>query len=173
LALSEYPNEIKAKITGKGCVSVQAEVNYHLDTAAALEDLRLDIDLKPANQRFKCSVIILKPCVSYTGVGQINMAIVEVNMPSGYAPDQASFLSFNIDNDSGVKKFEIIRNQVVFYLTNLSANKVCLPFTIEENLVVENVANATVKFYDYYKPEVSISKSFKAEDCEVNINVPA
>ncbi|GJQ65981.1 hypothetical protein Trydic_g4074 [Trypoxylus dichotomus] len=173
LPLTEYPNEVKAKITGDGCVSIQAAVNYYLDTAAALDDLKLEIELKPVNQKFKCSFIELKPCVSYTGIGRINMAIVEVNMPSGYAPDQASLYALKTENDSGVKKFEILRNQVVFYLTQLGGDKVCLPFTIEENLVVENVANATVKFYDYYKPEVSLSKSFKLEDCEANINVPA
>lgn len=57
-----------------------------------------------------------------------------------------------------MKKFELIKNQVVFYLTQLGAEKVCLPFKVEENLIVENIANATVKLYDYYKPELSISK---------------
>ncbi|KRT86645.1 hypothetical protein AMK59_264 [Oryctes borbonicus] len=170
---TEYPNEVKAKITGNGCVSIQAAVNYYLDTAADIDDLKLEIELKPVNQKFKCSFVELKPCVSYSGIGTINMAIIEVNMPSGYAPDQASLYALRTENDSGIKKFEILKNQVVFYLTQVGSDKVCLPFTIEENLVVENVANATVKFYDYYKPEVSISKSFKLEDCEANINVPA
>ncbi|GJQ65982.1 hypothetical protein Trydic_g4075 [Trypoxylus dichotomus] len=173
LALTGYPNQVKATITGEGCVAVQAAVNYYLDTAIALDDLKLDIGLKPVNQNFKCSFIELKPCVSYTGIDRINMAIIEVNMPSGYAPDQASLYALKTDKDNGVKKFEILRNQVVFYLTQLGSDKVCVPFTIEENLVVENIANATVKFYDYYKPEASISKSFKVEDCHANIDVPA
>lgn len=47
---------------------------------------------------------------------------------------------------------------MILYLTQLGSDRVCLPFIIEENLIVENVANATVKFYDYYNPEVAISK---------------
>ncbi|GJQ65984.1 hypothetical protein Trydic_g4077 [Trypoxylus dichotomus] len=173
LALTGHPNQVKAKITGDGCVSVQAAVNYYLDTAIAPDDLKLDIELKPVNQNFKCSFIELIPCVSYMGIGRINMAIIEVNMPSGYAPDQVFLYALKTDKDNGAKKFEILRNQIVFYLTQLGSDKVCVPFRIEENFVVENVANATVKFYDYYKPEASISKSYKVEDCHANINVPA
>ncbi|KAI4467982.1 macroglobulin / complement [Holotrichia oblita] len=159
LPLSVYPNQVKAKIQGDGCVSIQTVVNYYLDTPIGLDNLHLDIEVKPVNQKLKCSLIELKPCVSYTALGQINMAIVEVNMPSGYAANEASLYELITNaRDKGVKKFELRRNQVILYLTQLGSNRVCLPFKIEENLIVENVANGTVKFYDYYNPEASISK---------------
>lgn len=61
-----------------------------MDTPIVVKDLQLKIGMKPLNQNAKCYLIELKPCVSYTGLGEINMAIVEIAMPSGYAPDQAS-----------------------------------------------------------------------------------
>lgn len=61
-----------------------------MDTPTGIDDLHLDIDIKPVNEKLKCSLIELEPCVSYTALGQINMAIVEVNMPSGYAANEAS-----------------------------------------------------------------------------------
>lgn len=57
-----------------------------------------------------------------------------------------------------LKKFEQIRNEVVFYFTQLGQQQICIPFKIAEDVVVENVAKATVKLYDYYQPELSISK---------------
>lgn len=61
--------------------------------------MHLDIELKPINQKLKCSLVELKPCVSYTALGQINMAIVEVNMPSGYAADEASLHELRTNNN--------------------------------------------------------------------------
>lgn len=62
---------------------------------------------------------------------------------------------------AGVKKFEEMQNKVVLYFTELSNEPVCVPFTINENVIVDNKVETIVTLFDYYKPEMKVSKVSK------------
>lgn len=55
-----------------------------------------------------------------------------------------------------VKRFEEIDNKVILYFTKLNEERICRPFLINENTVVESREPAVVKLYDYYNPEISV-----------------
>lgn len=57
----------------------------------------------------------------------------------------------------GIKRFEDEGNRVVLYFTELNNEPVCVPFIINENAVVTSRADAAIKLYDYYNPELQIS----------------
>ncbi|KAK9737508.1 Macroglobulin domain MG3 [Popillia japonica] len=167
--LDTFPSTIRVKVNGSSCVIVQAFATFYLQQVVTKDIFKLDVNTKSLITGNKCSMMELNPCISYTGIGESNMAILEVQMPSGYTPDEVSLHELRINKASTLKKFEQIRNEVVFYFTQLGQQQICIPFKIAEDVVVENVAKATVKLYDYYQPELSISKSFKL-DCTPSNN---
>lgn len=64
--------------------------------------------------------------------------------------------------------FEEEKNKVVLYFNEINNEPVCVPFTINENIAVENLVETTVTLYDYYKPEMRVSKVYKMNRCQRN-----
>ncbi|GJQ65969.1 hypothetical protein Trydic_g4064 [Trypoxylus dichotomus] len=170
--LDEVPTKVKISVDGKGCVLTQAVITYNSFNFNSTQAFRLAVDVEPVSEIDKCSVAIISPCVAYTGPGHSNMAVLEVAMPSGYEPDRDSLFELANKDNTRVKKFEELANRVVLYFTELTNEPVCVPFNINENTFVENVINTTIKLYDYYKPELSVVKSYKVNTCESNVIAP-
>ncbi|KAK9737499.1 Macroglobulin domain MG3 [Popillia japonica] len=168
----DIPAKIKIIANGEGCVLAQAVMTYNSYNFNSTEEFRLAVDVEPVSTIDKCSVAIISPCVAYTGPGHSNMAVLEVTMPSGYEPDRDSLFELANKDNTRVKKFEELANRVVLYFTELTNEPVCVPFNINENVFVENIINTTIKLYDYYKPELSVIKSYKVNTCESNVIAP-
>nr|XP_022911888.1 alpha-2-macroglobulin-like protein 1 isoform X2 [Onthophagus taurus] len=165
IPLVEFPEVIEVKVKGDGCVLGQAAVKFNINEKPKVEALKLNVTAKSATKKEQCTLLEIKPCVSYNAKGHSNMALLEVSMPSGYVPDQASLLALK-GSVQEVKKFELIDDKVVFYFDKLTSNEICVPFVIEETVVVENRVDSIVKLFDYYTPEISVSQSYKVPVCE-------
>ncbi|KRT86107.1 hypothetical protein AMK59_2450, partial [Oryctes borbonicus] len=172
LDFDEVPTKVKINVDGEGCILAQAIITYNSYNFNSTQAFRLAVDVEPVSEVDKCSVAIISPCVAYTGPGHSNMAVLEVAMPSGYEPDRDSLFELANKDNTRVKKFEELANRVVLYFTELTNEPVCVPFNINENIFVENVINTTIKLYDYYKPELSVIKSYKVNTCESNVIAP-
>lgn len=51
-----------------------------------------------------------------------------------------------------------MQNHVTLYFTKMTKEHICAPFVINENALVDERANSTIKIYDYYKPNYEASK---------------
>ncbi|XP_014672176.1 PREDICTED: alpha-1-macroglobulin-like [Priapulus caudatus] len=88
------------------------------------------------------------------------MAIISVNMVTGYSPVKASLreLIGKPSKGSQLKRFDIEGKTVDIYVNKFEpGQQVCVIFQLEKYLDVENVKPAAVKVYDYYETEQAAS----------------
>ncbi|XP_025830784.1 alpha-2-macroglobulin-like isoform X2 [Agrilus planipennis] len=157
ISVSRLPNVIKVIVNGQGCVLATNVVYYNLEHMMNSEAFKLAVDVESVSSTDKCSIAMVSPCLAYKMPDiKSNMAVLEIKMPTGYEPDRGSLYKLQ-ESNSKVKRFEESENQVVLYFTQLSHDPICVPFTINENAVVDSRVDAIAKLYDYYKPELQIA----------------
>ncbi|KAG8127382.1 hypothetical protein E2320_014329 [Naja naja] len=84
--------------------------------------------------------------VSYTGQRLVsNMAIVKINMLSGYIPEKSSIKK--LEKQGQIQKSEVNINHVLLYLDETFS------FTVEQETPVRGLKPALVKVYDYYETD--------------------
>ncbi|KAK2588933.1 hypothetical protein KPH14_001788 [Odynerus spinipes] len=89
-----------------------------------------------------------------------NMALLEIGMISGYAPDRTSLHALLENPDTKVKRFEDDHDLVTIYFDKLTGQKLCISFTVTRENVVDRLEPANVKLYDYYQQELTISTNY-------------
>ncbi|KAB7500968.1 Alpha-2-macroglobulin-like protein 1, partial [Armadillidium nasatum] len=105
-----------------------------------------------------CETKRIKVCTAYILPDKSNMAIIEIDVVSGYIPERAD-LDELVGNGTGLfKRKEIDVSKVKIYVEEITAEEICLSFRIRKGPDVENPKPGTVKVYDYYKPENQASK---------------
>lgn len=170
--LKQTTNKIHVQVKGEGCVLIQTVLSYFLKEIPHSEAFQLSMSVRSVSTIDKCSIAALNPCIAYTGPDEAsNMAILEVNLPSGYQADRVSLYRL-IEQPAAVKKFEENNNQIILYITKLSKEQICVNFKINENTLVEEKKNSVVKLYDYYKPEYENLQFYAMNTCENIENLP-
>lgn len=86
------------------------------------------------------------------------MALIEVNLISGFIPEKADLKQIVGYGAGLIKRYEVDGYKVTFYVDEFSPEDICLTFRMIREIEVEEVKPGTVKVYDYYQPEYSVSK---------------
>ncbi|NXH48821.1 A2ML1 protein, partial [Dicaeum eximium] len=143
--------------TGSGCVYVQVRMcKEHSSqilslTAEVKEVFLLDVETVPRECDGVRKEFDIHVSVSYVGDrGTSNMALVEVEMLSGFIPVQSSVKE--LEKVPLVKKTEIKPDKITIYLEELGESSLKLNIPVEQDVEVQNLKAATVHVYDYYKP---------------------
>uniref|UniRef100_A0A8C6VD95 Alpha-macroglobulin receptor-binding domain-containing protein n=1 Tax=Naja naja TaxID=35670 RepID=A0A8C6VD95_NAJNA len=90
--------------------------------------------------------------VSYTGQRLVsNMAIVKINMLSGYIPEKSSIKQ--LEKQGQIQKSEVNINHVLLYLDEVRNTSQTFSFTVEQETPVRGLKPALVKVYDYYETD--------------------
>ena len=92
----------------------------------------------------------VRSCVNYLGEGSSNMAIVEVNLPSGYAVDRDSL--DDLKEVADYKRYDLENgdSRVSVYFDSLSSAPTCFNVVGNRIFKIGNPAAAYVTVYDYY-----------------------
>ena len=93
----------------------------------------------------------VRSCINYVGEGSSNMAIAEVNLPSGYAVDSDSL--GKLKEVGGYKRYDLENgdSRVSVYFDSLSVEKTtCFNLVSDRFFKVGNPAATYIKVYDYY-----------------------
>ncbi|KAM8819938.1 alpha-2-macroglobulin-like protein 1 [Eudromia elegans] len=150
--LLAVPGVYMVQVTGSGCVYVQTALYYNTPPPKAREVFVLDMETVPRGCDSARKQLDIHVSVSYVGDRETsNMALVEVEMLSGYIPLQSSVKA--LEEISLVKKTEIKPDKVTIYLEELDKTSVKLIISVEQDIEVQNLKPATVHVYDYYKPD--------------------
>ncbi|CAH1996547.1 unnamed protein product [Acanthoscelides obtectus] len=158
ISVHDESTDVNIAVRGEGCVLAQVIHTYYLRHIMKSEAFKLAIDVAPVSTIDQCSIASLSPCLAYTGPdGPANMAVMEVNLPSGYQADRASLYSLiESDSTSKIKMFEEEDNKVNIYFTKVDKQLMCFSFNINENTEIEGRKDSVVKVFDYYRPEYNI-----------------
>ncbi|XP_042311607.1 alpha-2-macroglobulin-like protein 1 [Sceloporus undulatus] len=151
-SLPEVPAQYKVEVSGSGCAYVQTTLRYnHGPEMPKVFTLSVATSPKECNKTSRKYFDILLQ-VSYTGLRErSNMALIEVNMLSGFIPVKKSVRK--LEESTHVKKVEFDPDRINIYLDELDKNVQTYRFSVEQEFEVTDLKPAIVKVYDYYHPD--------------------
>lgn len=101
----------------------------------------------------------MKVCSSYLLKDEkSNMAVLEVNLISGYIPEKKDLKRLVGDGRGLLKRYEVDNQKVLFYFDELLPEKTCVEFKILREIKVTDLKSGTVRVYDYYEPEFIVTE---------------
>ncbi|XP_064411508.1 alpha-2-macroglobulin-like [Latimeria chalumnae] len=159
------PIAYTTEVTGNGCVVVQVTLKYNVPWLKRESGFSISVEAIPN----ECSALNgtsfdLKIKVGYTGKRLVsNMVIIDVSMLSGFIPEKKSVKLLN--KAPLVGRTEIETTNVIIYLEHLKNETQEYTFTVEKDFEVKNLKPASVKIYDYYKPDEHATTEYSAPDC--------
>lgn len=115
ISLKNASNNIRINVQGKGCVLTQAIISYYVKHVSSSDAFKLDMEVLPVSNIDQCSITTLFPCFKYNGPdSQANMAILEIDLPSGYQADRTSLYKLIDENTSSSKNNTNKETLVIF-----------------------------------------------------------
>ncbi|NWT28572.1 A2ML1 protein, partial [Cardinalis cardinalis] len=152
--------------TGSGCVYVQrcflphqTTWYYNIPPPKTEEVFLLDVETVPRQCDGVRKEFDIHVSVRYIGDrGTSNMALVEVEMLSGFIPVQSSVKE--LEKIPLVKKTEIKPDKITIYLEELGESSLKLNISVEQDVEVQNLKAAAVHVYDYYKPDERSAREY-------------
>ncbi|NWI96003.1 A2ML1 protein, partial [Pitta sordida] len=152
--------------TGSGCVYVQrcfllhqTTLSYNTPPPKTEEVFVLDVEIVSRECAGTRKELDICMSVSYKGDRRTsNMALLEVEMLSGFIPLQSSVKE--LEKIPLVKKTEIKPDKVTIYLEELGETSLKLNISVEQDIEVQNLKAATVNIYDYYKPDERTAREY-------------
>ncbi|XP_069182538.1 alpha-2-macroglobulin [Procambarus clarkii] len=158
MRLTYLPAMLNFRIMGKGCLMVQSVVKYNVTERKASAAFTLTVKTEPDKM---CVIKHFTACGSYLlPDDRSNMAILEVNLVSGYVPNKSDLVKIT-ESGSEVKKYEVDGRKVTFYLDELTKRETCVVFRLTREVRVHNTKRGTVLLYDYYQPGLAISEDYE------------
>lgn len=125
--------------------------------------LKKDLTTSIRNKWKALKTYKIEVCIRYLGEQDSNMAILEVGMFSGFHPSEKDLGNLTAIN-ALLGKYELTTKGVVFYFDKVPADRdTCIRFRAERAYNVLNIQTATVKVYDYYRPDHSCSQFYGPE----------
>nr|XP_009936178.1 PREDICTED: alpha-2-macroglobulin-like protein 1 [Opisthocomus hoazin] len=158
-SLLAVPETYTVQATGSGCVYVQTTLYYNTPPPKKEEVFVLDVEAVPRESDGARKQLDIHVSVSYVGDRETsNMALVEVEMLSGFIPVKSSVKE--LEKISLVKKTEINPDKVIIYLEELGETSLKLNISVEQDIEVQNLKASTVHVYDYYKPDDRTAREY-------------
>ncbi|XP_042877999.1 alpha-2-macroglobulin-like isoform X10 [Penaeus japonicus] len=168
--LLSIPSNVILDMEGQGCALVQAVLRYNVPDATASDAFSLSVTTETSPDK-KCITKKMKACASYLLPDQkSNMAVMEFNLISGYIPHKADLKQIVGYGTGLIKRYEVDGSKVMFYIDEFSPEDLCVEFRVIREIDVEDAKPGTIKVYDYYQPEFSVSKSYvlpPADECKI------
>ncbi|QQP52137.1 CD109 antigen, partial [Caligus rogercresseyi] len=149
--LPAYIRNLTVKATGANAVGViNVEYAYNLNVTASYPSFVLNPQLLDHQKKAQ---FILNACVNYifySDSDASNMAVMEIDLPSGYTVDATSLPS--LKRYQGVTRVEASRRntRVILYFKDIGKSEVCPTILGFRTFRVANQRPALIKVYDYY-----------------------
>ncbi|XP_035221468.1 alpha-2-macroglobulin-like protein 1, partial [Stegodyphus dumicola] len=154
------PAVVQLQAIGKGCALVQFSVRYNVKAVTENEAFEISINVFHEENSF-CTRPRIHICVRYMNNNETsNMVVVAVKMVSGFLPRETSLDELKSDPSIQLKGYDVEGNLVNLYFNELTDICKCFSFGIKQAYQVKNVQPATVKVYDYYQPELEVTKNY-------------
>ncbi|KFM56606.1 Pregnancy zone protein, partial [Stegodyphus mimosarum] len=166
------PTVVELQAVGDGCALVQFSLRYNVKTVPGSE--AFDLDVKVVRQgSSSCNTPRIEICMRYKDADEAsNMVVVAVKMASGFVPSEWSLDVLQSDQTIRLKRHEVEGNLVNLYFNELTNKLKCFSFNIKSEIDVQDVKPASVKLYDYYQPELEVTKEYVIPPACVAPNLP-
>ncbi|CAB3382760.1 Hypothetical predicted protein [Cloeon dipterum] len=171
--LGSVPRNLQWTADGEGCGLIQVEnyfacyleyrfnffykfqntVRYNLKKSSEkLDAFNVTSKVSKAKGE-KCTDLELEFTLAYNlPDGASNMAVLEVELLSGYKPSTTSLDKLK-NKVPTFKRWEFEEGKLQLYFDSIDSTPLSVPIIIAQKVQVENIKPAQVKLYDYYEQE--------------------
>ncbi|KFM57071.1 Murinoglobulin-1, partial [Stegodyphus mimosarum] len=147
-------------VLGDGCAIVQFSLRYNVKTVLGSEAFDLDVNVG-CQGNSSCNSPRIDICMRYKDFDEAsNMVVVAIKMASGFVPIESSLDMLKSNQTIRLKRYNVEDNLVYLYFNELTNELKCFNFNIKNEIDVQDVKPATVKLYDYYQPELEVTKDY-------------
>ncbi|XP_018409165.1 PREDICTED: pregnancy zone protein-like [Nanorana parkeri] len=145
------PENYTVTTTGSGCVYVQTVLRYNLPARRSHAAFMMTLDVKSIQcTRNLPTQLELNIAVVYVGARLMsNMAIIDVNMLSGFTAVKSSIEL--LKTNRVIRRAETGDDSLTLYLEEIGRSPIRFALTVEQEFPVINLKPTTVKVYDYYE----------------------
>ena len=145
---------------------LQTSTDNEADLVAALANLpqtstdneafTLSVSVSSSEPDEHCIADTVKVCTSYLLEDvEFKKTVIEITLESGYIP--LAHLE-SIRADPRISEYDYQGNDVLFYISHLTKEELCIEFGIRTNLQADRTQSGIVKVYDYFSGHVFITK---------------
>uniref|UniRef100_A0A2I3G6Q7 CD109 molecule n=1 Tax=Nomascus leucogenys TaxID=61853 RepID=A0A2I3G6Q7_NOMLE len=159
------PTAVNISANGFGFAICQLNVVYNVKASGSSRRRRsiqnqeaFDLDVAVKENKDDLNHVDLNVCTSFSGPARSGMALMEVNLLSGFmVPSDAIPLS------ETVKKVEYDHGKLNLYLDSVNETQFCVNIPAVRNFKVSNTQDASVSIVDYYEPRRQAVRSYTSE----------
>ncbi|XP_053459039.1 CD109 antigen isoform X2 [Nycticebus coucang] len=159
------PTDINISANGFGFAICQLNVVYNVKDSGSSRRRRsisnqeaFDLDVTVKDNKEDVNHVNLNVCTRFLGPDRSGMALMEVNLLSGFAvPPDAIPLS------QTVKKVEHDHGKLNLYLDSVNETQFCVDIPAVRSFKVSNTQDASVSIVDYYEPRRHAVRSYNSE----------
>ncbi|XP_048473761.1 complement C3-like [Rhincodon typus] len=165
---------IQAK--GKGQGTVKVLTSYHALVSKQVKkckkfDVRVSVQEVPQADRPQDALnsLAINICAQYRGNSDSSMAVADISMLTGFAPDMQDLELLRDGVDKYISRFELDRalstqGSLIIYLDSIShLEETCFGFKVHQFFKVGLIQPASVKIYEYYDTENSCTKFYNVD----------
>jgi len=174
--LPSETREVKIRATGSGISVIEVGYQYNLNVTAAWPSFVVNPQVTKLSDSNHMQVTVCAHYIEKTNKTGSNMAVMEVNLPSGFTANQDSLPALR--RFRGVKRVDSEKSdtKVILYFDSLTKREVCPTIEAFRTYRVANQKPAPVLVYDYYDQSrrarsfydvvpASLCDICEAEDC--------
>jgi alpha-2-macroglobulin len=140
------------RYAGVGTAIIQSTLEYY-GCSCCDEDQTFSLSLATVKSE---NELLLAASVSYLGEGSSNMAIVDVEIPSGY-----EYVGHT--SNTAIERVDVRGSNAVFYINGINGT-IVIRVQFVEKYVVEDHQQLPVTVYDYYEPDQIVTKYYLPEN---------
>ncbi|KAM9003740.1 CD109 antigen [Sarcophilus harrisii] len=161
----QQPTSVTVSASGFGFAFCQLNVVYNVKNSESSRRRRsiesqeaFDLDVAVKDNKEDINHLTVNVCTRFRGPSKSGMALMEVNLLSGFAmPPDAILLSDTI------KKVENDHGQVNLYLDSVNETQFCVDIPAVRHFKVSNTQDASVSIVDYYEPRRQAVRSYNSK----------
>uniref|UniRef100_A0A182NVA5 TEP1-F n=1 Tax=Anopheles dirus TaxID=7168 RepID=A0A182NVA5_9DIPT len=166
--LNGTSKRVVVDIRGQGFGMYEFLYEYSVDIRNISKNFKLNLESRFTNSDY---ILHLKVCASYEpniAFNRSNMAIVEVNFPSGFVVDRNSITNLSVDKNP-IQNSELRYGQtsLVVYYASLGPEKNCFRVTANRIFKVGFHRPSYVLVHDVYHPEHRAIQQYGAPQIEI------
>ncbi|KAM6185159.1 CD109 antigen [Rhynchocyon petersi] len=158
------PTVVNVSASGIGFAICQLNVVYNVKNPESsrrqrsLEDAEaFDLEVAVNDNEDDINHLNLNVCTRFLGPERSGMALMEVNLLSGFAVSSDA-----IPLTETIKKVEHDRGKLNVYLDSVNGTRFCVAIPTVRNIKVSNTQDASVSIVDYYEPRRQAVRSYNA-----------
>ncbi|KAM9324591.1 alpha-1-inhibitor 3-like [Gastrophryne carolinensis] len=158
VTLPRVSDKYLVTVNGTGTAYMQVVQRHH--APPAVKEAAFSLEVKTQCMTSKLLKITIQ--FWYNGTrAETNMVLVEINMLSGYKPQEDSI--GEVKKVLGVKRVENKENLVNIYIEKVTSEQQVLELVAERSVLVTGLKPAIVKLFDYYIPDEKNIVSYLSE----------